>query len=250
LLLTVLLLAALVVFALTTFLSIGGVGAALVIDPVLFWLGIPLPVALATGLLLNGLSMISASANNARNELVSFKWAVPVAVAAVLLSPVGVFSSEFVSQRVLLGFFSGFLLFAASMMIFYKPKRSAAHSDLVKGSLFGGGAGGLAGYVGGMLGIGGGTLIVPMLVWLGFDPKKASGTTSLVVVFASLAGFVSRASFVGSLDYQLLLFTLPGSIIGALLGSLLLKRLSVRLVKLSIAGMLLLVAAKIIIDLI
>jgi uncharacterized membrane protein YfcA len=250
LLLTVMLLAALVVFALTTFLSIGGVGAALVIDPVLFWLGIPLPVALATGLLLNGLSMISASANNARNGLVAFKWAVPIAVAAVLLSPVGVFSSLFVPQDVLLGFFSVFLLFAASMIIFYKPKRTAVQSDLAKGWLLGGGAGGLAGFVGGMLGIGGGTLIVPALVWLGFDPKRASGTTSLVVVFASLAGFVSRASFVGSLDYELLLFALPASIVGALLGSLLLKRISSRVVKFAIAGMLLLVAAKIIIELI
>jgi hypothetical protein len=37
-------------------------------------------------------------------------------------------------------------------------------------------------------------VILPVLVWLGFEPKKASAPTSLVVVFASLAGFLGHVS--------------------------------------------------------
>ena len=53
----------------------------------------------------------------------------------------------------------------------------------------------MAGFLGGLLGVGGGNVILPGLTWLGLDAKVAAGTTALAVVFSSLSGFlVSRVA--------------------------------------------------------
>jgi uncharacterized protein len=71
-------LAALIVFLFTAVLTIAGVGAAFIIIPAFFWLGVPLKEAIATALLLNGISMTIASITFIRNKLVAFGTAVSI----------------------------------------------------------------------------------------------------------------------------------------------------------------------------
>ncbi len=212
-------LAALLVFVFTTVLTIAGVGAAFIVIPTFYWLGIPLTEAMAIGLLLNAISMTFASANYIRYKLVLFRTAVPIIVLAVIFSPLGAWSTRFFQKNTLILLFVIFLVFAASMMLFYKPKKKE------EGQLSGGkelnagiGLGIGAGYLGGLLGVGGGNFIVPTLVWLGFDPKKASATTAFIVVFSSLSGFFGHAAF-ETINWNLLTFAAVGSVTGALLGS-------------------------------
>jgi uncharacterized membrane protein YfcA len=80
-----------------------------------------------------------------------------------------------------------------------------------------------AGYLGGLLGVGGGNFIVPALVWLGFDPKKASATSAFIVIFSSLSGFFGHAT-TGHVNWTLLSVSAIGSIAGALIGSWLMTR--------------------------
>lgn len=103
-----------------------------------------------------------------------WKLALPITVIAALLSPVGVWVSRGLDRDTLLWLFAAFLVFAALMMLFYRPKpRDAQFST---GTLLGigGVVGGLAGFIGGLLGVGGGNIVVPALVALGVEPKKAS----------------------------------------------------------------------------
>lgn len=168
--------AAVLVFVFTTVLTIAGVGSAFIVIPTFYWLGIPLTEAMAIGLLLNAVSMAFASANYIRYRLVVFRAAVPVILLAVVFSPLGAYSTRYFSKNVLIMFFVFFLVFAATMMLFYKPRKRAEATtgrELATGVGLGIGAG----YLGGLLGVGGGNFIVPALVWLGFDPKKASATT-------------------------------------------------------------------------
>jgi uncharacterized membrane protein YfcA len=88
-----------------------------------------------------------------------------------VFSPVGAITAEHLSRTLLLWLFVGFLIFAGSMMLWYKPKKREI-SDSKKLIIYGVAVGGFAGYIGGLLGVGGGNLIVPALVWLGIDPKK------------------------------------------------------------------------------
>jgi uncharacterized protein len=112
-------------------------------------------------------------------------------------------------------------------------------SDLVGMSV-----GGVAGFLGGLLGVGGGNFIVPALVGFGFDPKKASATTAFVVIFASFAGFLGHATL-GGMDYLLLGLTAIGSAAGAALGSYLMSdKLKGRQVKIIIGLVLIVIAVK------
>lgn len=240
-----LLLAGGLTFLFTAVLTVAGVGAAFILIPVFLALGIDVHSAMATALLLNSIAMSIASWTFIRNRLVIWKLALPIMVIASLLSPVGVWVSRGLDRNTLLWFFTAFLVFAALMMLFYRPKpRDAQFST---GTLLGIGGlvGGLAGFIGGLLGVGGGNIVVPALVALGVEPKKASASTSFIVIFASLSGFLGHVGL-AAMDHELLLTTGIASAIGAVLGAWLMsKKLQNSQVKLVIGVVLLAIAAKI-----
>lgn len=237
--------AASLVFVFTTVLTIAGVGAAFVIIPTFYWLGIPLTEAMAVALLLNAISMSFASVNYIRFRLVSFKTAIPIILLAVIFSPAGAYSTRYFPKNGLVLLFALFLLFAGSMMLFYTPRKKENRQSSPKKELRTGiGVGIGAGYLGGLLGVGGGNFIVPALVWLGFDPKQAAATTAFIVIFSSLSGFFGHA-VIGHIDMMLLAFSTVGSIAGALLGSWLLHyKLEARQVKKVIGIVLYAIAVK------
>jgi uncharacterized membrane protein YfcA len=240
------LLAGVITFALTTFLTIAGLGAAFVLIPVFLALGVEVHTAMATALLLNALSMSVASVRFVRQRLVDFGLAVPMVIVAVVLSPVGVWVSRGLPRSQLLWGFVVFLLFAAAMMFFYQPRRRLVVVAAGPRVVLGLGVGGLAGFVGGLLGVGGGNLILPALVGAGLDPKRASATSAFVVVFASFAGFAGHLG-TGGISYPLLGWTAAGAAAGALLGSwLMTDKLNSRQVKLLIGAVLVVVAVKMI----
>ena len=258
--------ASLVTFIATTVLTIAGVGAAFILIPVYLALGIELHTAMSTALLLNGISMIFASITFAREKLILWRMALPILVAAMVLSPAGAYASQFVPRNQLLLVFILFLVFAASMMLFYKPnsknkdeqgtvksnqqdKEINETKDVTGRWTIGVPVGGIAGFIGGLLGVGGGNIIVPALVWLGIPAKKASATSSFIVIFSSFAGFAGRAS-IGNLDGALLAYTVVGTIAGALLGAWLMsKKLQNKQVKVIIGVLLYVIAGKMLFDL-
>ncbi len=245
-----LILATVLVCIFTTILTIAGVGAAFILIPVFLALGIPLLPAMSTALLLNAIAMVFASISYEKEKLIVFKTALPILIVASILSPLGARTAEHLPRVTLLWMFVGFLIFAGSMMLFYKAKEQEVETDTKKLIGYGVGVGSFAGYLGGLLGVGGGNFIVPVLVWLGFNPKKAAATTAFIVIFSSFSGFLGHASL-GNIDMKLLAFCAMGSIAGALFGAYLMKKiLSGKQVKVAIGLILYLIAVKMIWDLI
>jgi hypothetical protein len=246
---TLALLAGTVTFLFTTVLTIAGVGAAFILIPVFLAMGIPLMTAMSISLLLNAVAMIIASISYAKEKLIVWKSAIPILIAATILSPLGSITAKYLPETLLKWLFVGFLLFAAAMMLFYKAKEKTVEVNTNKDVWYGVGIGSLAGYIGGLLGVGGGNIIVPVLVWMGFNPKKASATTAFIVIFSSLSGFFGRVSM-ESMDLTLLSWCTLGSVGGALLGAWLMsKKLSSKNVKLIIGIILFFIAFKMIWDL-
>ena len=228
----------------TTLLTIAGVGAAFILIPVFLWLGIDIHVSMATALLLNAIAMTFASIHFARKKLIMWKVALPILIIATILSPVGAYVSQGLNQDILIMFFIAFLLFAALMMLFYKPKKNLEEKSKAVEMTYGLGVGGFAGFFGGLLGVGGGNFIVPVLVHLGYDPKKVSATTAFIVIFSSLSGFFGHATL-GNISWQLLIVTGIASAIGALIGAWLASdKLDKKHIKMLIGIVLLAVAFK------
>jgi uncharacterized membrane protein YfcA len=238
------LVAGIITFLFTTVLTIAGVGAAFILIPVFIALGIDIHVAMATALLLNSIAMTFASYRFYNDKLIMWEVALPILVIATALSPLGAWTSRFLDRNLLLWLFTAFLVFAGSMMLFYQPKASH-HKHSRKTQIISGlSVGAIAGFLGGLLGVGGGNFIVPVLVWLGYDPKKSSATTSLIVIFSSLSGFMGHASL-GAINMPLLTLTALGSATGALLGAWLMsKKLQQKHVKAIIGIVLFAIAIK------
>ncbi len=82
----------------------------------------------------------------------------------------------------------------------------------------------VAGYLSGLFGVGGGTVIIPgLVIFCGFSMKLASGTSLFAILIASGVGVISY-QLQGEVDYLISLMVLIGSIPGAQLGGILMKR--------------------------
>ncbi|MGQ0801630.1 MAG: sulfite exporter TauE/SafE family protein [Pseudomarimonas sp.] len=178
-----------------------GVGGGLVIVGVLARLlpaqGVPaesvMHVALATSLasiILTGLS--SARSHHQRGSVLwaSVRWLVPGLLVGALLG--SALASQLPAQTLRLAV-ALFCLLAAAQLAFGNPRQQAVATESPQGgrlTLAGLGIGMLSAVVG----IGGGSLTVPLLVWLGVTPVRAVGTSAACGVAIGLAAAVGYAS--------------------------------------------------------
>jgi len=237
------------VFLFSGVTAMAGVGAAFLFVPFFYYMGVPLSEAVPTALLLNAVSLSFAAVNYQRGKLVNWQYGVPILVTAVVLSPVGARLTPYVNKGLLLGMFAAFLVFAGGMMLFHqaRPRDVEPNSGTRVATCVG--VGGVAGFLGGLLGVGGGNIIVPALNWVGLDPKVAAGTSALVVVFSSFSGFLGHVSL-GGIEPRFVVTMALMAAGGSMVGSQLMKtRVSGSQLKRVIGVVLWLVAAKMILDL-
>jgi uncharacterized membrane protein YfcA len=243
------LVSALLVFVFSGLLAMAGLGAAFLFVPLFYYLGVPLDEAVPTALLLNVVSLLFATVNYWRGRLINLRVGLPVLVTAVILAPLGARLTPHVNRELLLSMFAAFLVFAGFMMLFYRARQREQGLSRPAEIGAGVGVGGVAGFLGGLLGVGGGNFIVPVLNWLGLDPKVAAGTTALVVVFSSFSGFMGHATL-GGLDPLFIGITAVMAAAGSIVGSQVMKtKLSSTQLKKVIGVLLWLIAAKMIFDL-
>lgn len=247
---TIYIVSAISVFFFSGLLAMAGLGAAFIFVPLFYYLGVPLAEAVPTALLLNVVSMFFATVNYYRGGLINWRIGLPIMIMAVLLAPLGAHTTPFVDKRLFLGMFSVFLVFAGLMMLFYKAKSRSAPLRRTVETGAGITVGSVAGFLGGLLGVGGGNFIVPVLNWIGIDTKIAAGTTAMVVVCASLSGFLGHVTL-GGLSPIFLGIMAVMSVLGSIAGSQLMKtKISSAQLKKIIGVLLLLIAAKMILDVI
>ena len=225
--------------------ALGGVGAAIVLIPAMIFLGIPMNVAKPVGLFYNTLSMTGASVSNIKNKRLDFKLGIPIIIFSFLFAVVGAYLSKFVSTTVVLYLFIAFLLFSGFMFLFFKKKKEKVFREdrpYLALSL----VGSIAGLLSGLLGIGGGGIISPLMLMLGFNSKKIASITAFVVPFSSFAGFLTYW-FMGKVDWTLLLWVSVAGYAGASLGTMFMhKKLNPATVKKILAFILLAMAVKMI----
>lgn len=101
----------------------------------------------------------------------------------------------------------------------------------------------MAGAFSALFGVGGGTVMVPMLVlWRGFDEKKATGTSLLAIVIIAAYAVISYALF-GSVDWKTgLLIGIP-AVVGVIFGTWIQQRITDRVLSGMFAVLMLFIVA-------
>ncbi len=198
----------------SSFFALGGVGSAVALVPIFDFLGLGFNVAKTIALFINTSTTVTASLMNLKRGVLEVKFALPLVISSMLLSPLGAYSSKFIDIHYVKWGFLFFLIFSASMMLFSKKEAKFKYEK--KWILYLIGA--VVGYISGLLGIGGGALVLPLMILLGFDAKKMAVAVSFMIPFSTFSAFLSYISFV-KIDWILLVVTSFGAILGGYIGN-------------------------------
>jgi uncharacterized membrane protein YfcA len=106
----------------------------------------------------------------------------------------------------------------------------------------------LGGTLSGAFGVGGGTIMVPLLIWLlGFDQRRAAATSLAAIVPAAVSGAASY-TVAGEIDLAAALLIAVGGIGGSLIGTKLLRRLPLGWLRWLFVAFLVLVAIRMFVE--
>jgi len=237
------------IIAIASFLfAMLGLGGGMVYVPVLSWAGFDMvTVAIPLGLLLNGLNTLLVLIPFARKKLVDWKGGAVMAVAALIAAPLGAMTSDLVPVKTLKILFAAMVVIAAVRMIWVSKKPEPEQMiSLKKRSIIGLFTGSFAGFIGGMLGLGGGFIIAPILMAMGYKTKEAAATTAFVVTFSSFSGYFGHMAQ-GAMNWPLTIAVVIAVIIGSQLGGMYLtQKAKSKQVKIIYAIVLVLIATKMI----
>jgi hypothetical protein len=199
---------------LSAFFALGGVGSATAMVPVMHWLGIDFNFAKAIGLFVNTTTTVTATIMNLKRKVLDIKFALPLAISLAAFAPFGAMYSKHIPVHEVKWLFALFLLFSGSMILFGKKEQKFNFTNqwimVIIGSI--------VGFISGLLGIGGGALLMPILILLGFDAKKLAVIMSFVIPFSTFAAFLTYMSFV-KFDWIILTVAALGAILGGYIGN-------------------------------
>ena len=222
---------------------LGGGGSILAVPILVYVLALPSKVAIATSLLVVGITSAFALIPHARAGNVVWKTGVIFGAFGMMGAGFGGWLAQFVPDALLLVGFA-LLMFGAGIAMLRK-KRGGPEPASGGASLPVIAAEGLVvGVITGLIGAGGGFIIVPALVLMGgLDMKRAVGTSLFIIAIKSAAGFAGYLSHV-EIDWTLAAGFAIASVAGAFVGSLIARRVDASNLK-SAFGVFVLVVASV-----
>lgn len=226
--------------------ALGGGGSVLAVPALIYLLGFTPAAATTASLII--VTATSATALYAHAAAGHVRWKAGTAFAAAGIVPAALAGAAAarLPQPVLTAAFAGIAALAAMKMLSPAPSAGAARQVRpVKAAGTGAGLGALTG----LLGVGGGFLAVPALVTvLAFEMQAAIGTSLLVITTNSLASLVTRSGGAAGVDWVVMAPFTGAAILGAWDGKRLAAKVSGPLLQRLFAGVLLTVAAFMLVD--
>lgn len=240
-----------------------GIGGGLVIVPMLVFCfvrqGIPdgIIMHLALGTSLASIMFTAVSSFRAHHKRGAVHWDVVRKIVVGIFSGtlIGSWIAAQLSTRFLKGFFVVFLYYVAIQMLTNRKPKPSRHIP-GHGAMFG--VGNVIGAVSSLVGIGGGTLSVPFMIWCNMTVHHAIGTSAAIgfpIAIAGTIGYIFNGVAVPDLPpYSLGYVYLPAllgivvtSVLTAPLGVHLAHKLPVDRLKRIFAALLLLVGTRMLI---
>lgn len=208
---------------------LGGGGSILTVPILVYALGIAPKVAVAMSLAIVGVTTLFGVLGHYRNKNIDFKIAFLFGGAALPATFLGSYISQFISGSIQLLIFAVIMILAASFMLKGKkePLKNESEINLSLTLL----SGLIVGVMTGLIGVGGGFLIVPSLMYFtGTDMKKSVGTSLFIISFNSFFGFMSYLGKV-EMDWNFLFKFTSCSVIGILIGTRLVQYVPQKILK-------------------
>ncbi|MGB5952127.1 MAG: sulfite exporter TauE/SafE family protein [Ornithinimicrobium sp.] len=203
---------------------LGGGGSILTVPLLVYVAGMDTKEAIATSLLVVGVTSAVGAISHARAGRVQWRTGLTFGVAGMAGAYAGGRVAEFIPGQWLLIAFA--LMMMATALAMLRPRREIDPSDApdhlpTARVLF---DGLVVGLVTGLVGAGGGFLVVPALALLGGLPMPVAVGTSLVVIamksMAGLGGYLASVS----IDWQMAAMVTSAAVLGALIGGRLVSR--------------------------
>src|SRR5947209_3923452 len=213
-----------------------GLGGGLLFVPILLSTGVPdKDLAVPISLTLTIATATSSVINHHRRGLVDFRLGRVLLTGALIGAVVGtVFTLRVLNQETFEAFFAAVLIVFGLYMVRDRVKNARSVDEDDDSALtpprIGGTAAATAGsgFLSGSMGIGGGLLNVPLLVYvLGRKTRKAIGTSSLLIIPTAAVGFAAYVvdlalrpgGFAWPAEFVLIPILMPVVFVGAYLGS-------------------------------
>lgn len=234
-----------IAFFIAILFSLLGLGGAIIYTPLFYWSGLDPLTAIPMALFLNMITTLSAATTYVKQHKLDISLALPIILVSIPGAFLGSRIARIIDLKLLIMILSVSILFAAMRILFFEIKgTSVIRPD--KRSIAGAFAGFAISTVSSLAGIGGGTFIMPLLLVLGLETKKAVGTSALIVTFISFFGFLSHMSQGGqNIDISIMIFAGIAAFVGAQAGSrLIFRKISPRTIERIFALVLLLVGSK------
>ena len=206
-----------------------GIGGGSAIAPILLLLGTlrPAQVSGTTLATVVAISMVGTGAYASFGHSYNFAVAWPIAVGSVAGSVLGALSSRRLSTRIMILTFLAILPYFAVKEFFPSFAAPAIATSTVSLGILGL----LTGYLSGLLGISGASLVVPSLVaFFLIDHHAAQGIAMSVALSDSVAGTVTHARG-RNVEFRVFLFMVGPALVGALVGVFLSNSLSASILR-------------------
>lgn len=233
-------------FCFSTLFATGGVGSAIVLIPVLAFMGVEFNLAKAAGLMANTITTSTASIINFRRGILDIRATLPFLIFSILSAPVGAQYAQQINTQAAKILFAGFLFVSAYIMVMKNVSQKTRDTD--QGRWIMGVLGICVGFLAGLLGIGGGALIIPALFYLQYPPGKIASTVSFMIPWSTFAAFLSYAWLI-PMDWTLIAVVCVAAVLGGRAGTHILHRyLKDRQLKTVLAAILVLIGLQMIIE--
>jgi uncharacterized membrane protein YfcA len=184
------------IFSISLVLTMVGLGGGLIFSPLFIILGFAKSGAASASLFLNLIAAASAAYTYSRKKMVDFSLAIPLIISSSLAAPIGAYLNMRIDVKPFLIILAVVLALAGVRMLISTSGEVEAVGVGPSKKIIGGiGIGAVIGVMGGLLGIGGGVFIVPLLIYVMKTPTKiAAASSTFIVCFSSLTGFMGYVS--------------------------------------------------------
>lgn len=256
----VLILMAVLMFGVAFIYSNLGLGGGLLYVPILLSLATSSEdIAVPISLTLTVATALPATINHYPEGFVDVSLGVQLLGGALLGAILGALFNLGTDKVIFLAFFIGLILLMGSKLLYDWLRQEGDEDEDIESKWTSGrkaassGATVASGFVSGGLGVGGGIINVPLMVYvLGRKTRKAIGTSSFMIITTAIVGFASYLYFGGTsnVDFNLILVLWPLVFVGAYTGSRWgLAKLKTRSVQFVFILVLFIAAAKLSLDL-